>query len=1269
MILLPPVALATFAYHYGFVLLIQVENYVTNHALLGSGLWGVVRLLANMAFWQLEPLLFALGLGMLSVILGVHQNTYRASWKGKAFFGVMVGCNAWLVMDQIVFKVLADHAKLSMSDQGLADAAILSKVAGSALAEVDLVAVANFVLLVVASRWLYQVYFHSRVPFFLRAAGSSGGSGGSSSSSSSSSSGSASARLHEVAAVRAVRVINRGLGALVLASLLACGVFGCMDDNSQVILERHAISAFLGDMLFVADRSDDAGWLATLFGGASAGRGRGGLRGVGGRRGMGGSSPLSKNTAGANAVFRMRFGTAPGRPSTAFVDAAMERKEAAPAAPGVDLEGLHLDPLDSATGNGAGGDRKPVADAVDAWVQSLIETRRRRSSGSSSSSGGGGGGGKNKGRLPNVVFFVLESVGSKQVLPGRGGVADPSVTPNVAALQNMPGSVTFRNVYNTFPSTTRTHLPAATGGITGTQGGIVAQLKNVYNGSTLVGRLRGLGYRTALFAASDLGFESLDTFLFNQGYDKFHHFGSASDAFKKDHYLNSWGGDDHSMVSEGLRWVGEQQQQQQQQQQDNGDPGGGGGGGDNDADDDGNGDADRPWAMHFLSDATHHPYSVPQGYPKQFSGGDGRLDGYHNSMYYTDECVGKLIAGLKEAGVWEDTLFVLSGDHGEAFGAAGGDHARNYLHKNFLYEENVRTFLMLHDPNVRQGGGGDRPLVPLISERVASVGDIFPTIVAAATASDASATHEPEDVLRRVLGSGSGGGGGGRRNRNQRPLDIPGRSLIASDWEARAVFFHKTSAPIQWGLRDGPFKFIANQVGSHAEIYDLRADPRERYNLVVTKARQDQTGGGDGGDAAAAASTVSSSGGYKPPADPWGELTAADGVEAMVEAYHGMAEDWFLDVHCRFMRQLNGYKHGGSCFEEEEEEEEEDGGGGGGSDEKEHGDNSNNEKNKAADGKADAKKNNKKNNKKKHHKKVTMRQAGPKKGAFGYKDGGGEFHELPWVPERASSVCFFTEWLPYDTSQRVLLDFAPVELHRGLQRANDPTPAVSQEMVVERRLSAEQRQVFEWTIEPAWHTTWWYFHMTAPLTAGKWEVIVWAGDDTTDGTRGSRLLVSQLLVKPSLPQPLPEGLSLFSADEASGKPVSKRCRLTTRRVTPGFSAQNGTFYPATTFHPDQHWVSFEVKWQVCNSKRSITYRTADPSNEVYSFKQEVKGGWHTTVRRGGGGGGGGSRVWYHGAFNKPMKQSAWFITVWDDGSSRLVGSASFVVDAKAPILA
>ncbi|MHA1197168.1 MAG: sulfatase [Promethearchaeota archaeon] len=53
------------------------------------------------------------------------------------------------------------------------------------------------------------------------------------------------------------------------------------------------------------------------------------------------------------------------------------------------------------------------------------------------------------------------------------------------------------------------------------------------------------------------------------------------------------------------------------------------------------------------------------------------IDGYDTGIRYADEHVGKIINILKELGVYEDTIIMISGDHGESQGELNvyGDHA------------------------------------------------------------------------------------------------------------------------------------------------------------------------------------------------------------------------------------------------------------------------------------------------------------------------------------------------------------------------------------------------------------------------------------------------------------------------------------------------------------------------------------------------------------------------------------------------------------------
>ena len=62
----------------------------------------------------------------------------------------------------------------------------------------------------------------------------------------------------------------------------------------------------------------------------------------------------------------------------------------------------------------------------------------------------------------------------------------------------------------------------------------------------------------------------------------------------------------------------------------------------------------------------HYPYRPPAPYSEQYK--DRPYDG---EIAFADEQVGRLIRFLKEKGLYEKTLIVLSGDHGESLGENG----------------------------------------------------------------------------------------------------------------------------------------------------------------------------------------------------------------------------------------------------------------------------------------------------------------------------------------------------------------------------------------------------------------------------------------------------------------------------------------------------------------------------------------------------------------------------------------------------------------------
>jgi phosphoglycerol transferase MdoB-like AlkP superfamily enzyme len=79
----------------------------------------------------------------------------------------------------------------------------------------------------------------------------------------------------------------------------------------------------------------------------------------------------------------------------------------------------------------------------------------------------------------------------------------------------------------------------------------------------------------------------------------------------------------------------------------------------------------------YLPVAGHHPYEVPDAGPFPE---DQEINRYRNALHYADAALGALLDGLRERGLDRNTLFVIFGDHGEAF----GQHEGNYAHAIFI---------------------------------------------------------------------------------------------------------------------------------------------------------------------------------------------------------------------------------------------------------------------------------------------------------------------------------------------------------------------------------------------------------------------------------------------------------------------------------------------------------------------------------------------------------------------------------------------------------
>ncbi|NLV11943.1 sulfatase [Haloarcula argentinensis] len=94
---------------------------------------------------------------------------------------------------------------------------------------------------------------------------------------------------------------------------------------------------------------------------------------------------------------------------------------------------------------------------------------------------------------------------------------------------------------------------------------------------------------------------------------------------------------------------------------------------------------------------------------------------YRGGIRYCDSLVQKLVESLKSAGVWDDTIFILFGDHGDSFGEKGV-----FGHHFSMDESLIQVPLLIRDPTGQISPGR-------VSQPVSLV-DIYPTILSLAGA-------------------------------------------------------------------------------------------------------------------------------------------------------------------------------------------------------------------------------------------------------------------------------------------------------------------------------------------------------------------------------------------------------------------------------------------------------------------------------------------------------------------------------------------------------
>jgi arylsulfatase A-like enzyme len=357
----------------------------------------------------------------------------------------------------------------------------------------------------------------------------------------------------------------------------------------------------------------------------------------------------------------------------------------------------------------------------------------------------------------DVVWVLLESTGARYLpmyagreewpqpagAPGSGDMSDP--TPRLSALARR--AVIFESAYTSYPESIKSLYALLCGRAPAPNTGAADYDAQRSQCEALPELLRAAGYRTGLFHSGRFVYLGMRHLIDGRGFEALH---DAQTIGGK--YAVSFGTDDASTAERVLQWIDEERE--------------------------------RPFFALYMPIAGHHPYRSP-GPDEPRGAGDSEFAHYLADLGRGDEALGRLIDGLAARGRLDNVLWVIQGDHGEAF----HQHAGNFAHSLFVYEENVHVPLIVAPP----GAFAE----PVRAPQVAGAIDVAPTIAA-------------------MLGV-------------QAPASWEGRSLLRPE-PGVARFFSDYSS-VTLGLRTGNLKCLVEPELGRVRVFDLAADPGETRDV------------------------------------------------------------------------------------------------------------------------------------------------------------------------------------------------------------------------------------------------------------------------------------------------------------------------------------------------------------------------------------------------------------------------------------------------------
>ncbi len=365
---------------------------------------------------------------------------------------------------------------------------------------------------------------------------------------------------------------------------------------------------------------------------------------------------------------------------------------------------------------------------------------------------------------PDVLLIVLESfrrdaVGIHRQTVGKDKTA--SKTPFLDGIARQGWRA--MHAYTTIPHTSKALVGIYCGTFPRTETEILEAIPGNLPLTCLPRLMKEAGYRSAHFQTAIGTFENRVSLLANVGFDEGYtqeSLAGETDQWTKLAYL---GMDDRAMIDPAVDWMRKRRSRGE------------------------------PFLTSLLTITTHHPYVTPHRIEAVSNPEQAKM-AYDDAVRYTDKWLKELFGKMKRHGLLENTLVVITGDHGEAFAEHGA-----ITHNAIGYEEGIAVPLILSGPML-----GAPKEIPGLRQHI----DIMPTIL-----DIAGITYSGQLPGISLTG------------------DSPGHADLITTCFYRDYCLTHLSADRKkliffYGKRD-------------IEMYDLGIDPDERRNLYSEATREE----------------------------------------------------------------------------------------------------------------------------------------------------------------------------------------------------------------------------------------------------------------------------------------------------------------------------------------------------------------------------------------------------------------------------------------------